>query len=354
MDQMGKFLADLVAATAGAAAGAAGAAVGGPVAGAAASVATTKAVSAMMVGFVGAQGAQIRLLESMDARLDARLTGVESSLSRMESRLGQVQSGLAQVHAALLVQRDEPWKSALTHLDHAADPHVRKSTRQEHLKAARDKLITAYNTTSADERRAIVAQRLAATALLLGDRSSAARWLSLSYPQAARLLRQIAEGVERYLAYEWTLAHVAEIIEQMARNPKNADPDLRRLRESPRAAPLRFRPGQTFLPVASDSVAAAPRRVPGVEPPSAFWAKYVNASVADREAVRCGAEVTNGALASSPRVAALRELWQLYHDFEQLRTACVRLGVGESAVPRHRLVVDLCPLAPTRVALRAA
>jgi hypothetical protein len=320
MEQMGGFLVELASKTAGAAAGAAGTAVGGPIAGAAAGAAAEKMISA----FLRAQDNQLRSLEAMNQEVRGRLAQIETGLFRVDI-------GMQKMQADIQIQLEEPWRSALSYLDHAAEPGQRKTTRNEYLRHARDKLVEAHSMAKSDVRRALVAQRLAAIAIMLDDKPSARKWLISSYPVSKRLVSETAGEVERLFEIEWSSDKIATILD-IARRVN--------MWRSDRALLL-----EDYL------FADNPSRITS---PEVFWGNYIASPRFAREAVNNGGRLIVGGrsgLNKSVQVHALRRLHQMANDLSGLRDACLRLGGKSSEVPRQSLDVDIFPLKPTTIRL---
>jgi hypothetical protein len=323
MEQMGGFLVELASATAVAAAGAVGTAVGGPIAGAAAGVAAEKIITS----FLRVQDNQLRSLEAMNQELGGRLAQIEAGLF-------QVESGMQKMHADIRIQLEEPWRSALAYLDHAAEPGQRKTTRIEYLRHAREKLFEAHSIAKSDVRQALIAQRLAAIAIMLDDQPSARKWLIPSYPVSTRLVSEAAGEVEQLFEIEWNSDKVANIL------------------SIAKSAGLRTLLGSK-LEGNNPIVERREIKLPESSPIEAFWGNYIASFPSQRQQINNGQELRphGHPLENSVQVRALRRLHQMANEISELRDACLRLDGKPSEVPLQSLFVDILPLRRTRIFL---
>ncbi|MEV6487781.1 hypothetical protein AB0M20_03940 [Actinoplanes sp. NPDC051633] len=343
MSRMGTFLVDLVSATIGAAAGAAGTVAGGPVAGAAAAVAGSRISGALITAFVGAQGDQLDSLESMNRNLGGRLALVEAGLfrvgrstqstqdeiRRLSGELKGVGSEVRNARADLQVQLEEPWQSAIVYLQHAAMPEQQRSTRQEYLRHARAKLIEAHSTARNDAKRGLIGQRLAATAIMLGDIPSARQWLLEAYPSVSDITTVAAREVQVLFTVDWSDLQVVSRIMELANLIEH---DAARFSRADRVN-LRSSPEE-------------------------FWARFLRSSpplrrwiTEDRSDISASFWYHLRYVALTRQVLALTELRRMKTDLDMTRQAYLSLGGDRSTIKSYRLHVDILPLRPTIIRL---
>jgi hypothetical protein len=337
MDQIGDFVVELLGTAAGAAAGVAGTVAGGPLVGAAAGAAVTKVTSSLLGTFLHVQDAQLRSFEDLNRNLSGGLARIEAGLFRIE---GQVQ----QVQADLRLQLEEPWQTARLYLEQAAEPQLRTQTRDDYLIRARDKLFEAYSVAKDDVRRALVAERLAAIAVMLNDGPSARKWLVGAYPIVAGFAKAVGAEVERLFEIDWDPETVTSIVNRVRVVSWAALSTKRR-------------------PALAAWQAARPALGARADPPwsesagnktTEFWVRYIRATAADREAIRKSLDLRDKALEKLVQVHAIRGLYWMVEDLRQLRVASLRLGGNASALPEYTLVVDLLPLRKPEVRVIAA
>lgn len=338
---MGEFLVELVGTAAGVAAGTAGTAAGGPLVGAVAGAAAAKLTSSLVGDLLHVQDAQLLSFEALNRNLNGGLTRVEAGLFRVE---GQVQ----QVQADLHTQLEEPWKTANLYLESAAEPQLSKANRDDYLIHARDKLFEAFSVAKNDVRRALVAQRLAAIALMLNDGPSARNWLTRAYPIIARFVISAAAEVEKLFVIEWDNSQtVAKIVakvggpEPMSNLTFPLTGELTTLGQIPslvakRASPQDFATSYRYWRL-SERLANRPS-------PENFWVRYIKATASDREAIQKAQDISDETLTSLVHVQAIRRLYWMVRELRDMRTASRQLGADSREFPEYTLVVDLVPL----------